>query len=222
VAYILHIDTSSNICSVALSQGEQLIFCIEDEKVNSHASKLTSIIDEVLEKSKLEYNKLDAISFSSGPGSYTGLRIGLSTAKGICYALNIPLIFTNSLEALADEMIKAYEDKNGIYCPMIDARRMEVYTMQVDIHKNILLPIQPFILSESSLNKEDENKKYIVAGSGKKKAQYLLSNKNIMYLDIENNSAKYLIKNAYIKYLKKQFENTAYCEPYYLKNPLIK
>lgn len=222
MAYILHIDTSSNICSVALSQGEELICCIEDDKENSHASKLTSIIDEVLEKTQIEYNKLNAISFSSGPGSYTGLRIGLSTAKGICYALNIPLIFTNSLEALADEMIKVYTDKNGVYCPMIDARRMEVYTMQVDINKNILLPIQPFILSETSLDKEEAGKKYILAGSGKKKAQYLLFNKNIIYLDIENNSAKYLIKNAYIKYLKKEFENTAYCEPYYLKNPLIK
>ena len=119
-------------------------------------------------------------------------------------------------------MIKIQEDKNGIYCPMIDARRLEVYTMQVDIDKNILLPIQPFILSESSLSIEKLEKKYIVAGSGKKKAQYLLSNKNIMYLDIENGSAKYLIKNAYIKYIKKEFENTAYCEPYYLKNPLIK
>lgn len=220
MAYLLHIETSSKVCSIAISKNDVLIELIEDPKVNSHAAKLTSLIDTIVNKAKITYNDISAISFSSGPGSYTGLRIGLSTAKGLCYVLNIPLIFVNTLDAILDEMIHQYPMKEAIYMPMIDARRMEVYTLQADIEKNIVLPLQALILTESMFDEFDENRKIIIAGDAKKKVQSLIKLKNnIIYLDIENSSSMFLIRRAYEKYQNNDYEEIAYCEPYYLKNP---
>lgn len=220
MAYLLHIETSSKVCSIAISKNDVLIELLEDPKENSHAAKLTSLIDTIVNKAKITYNDISAISFSSGPGSYTGLRIGLSTAKGLCYILNIPLIFVNTLEAMLDEMIHQYPMKEVIYMPMIDARRMEVYTIQADIKKNIVLPIQALILTESMFDEFDENRKIIIGGDAKKKAQSLTKLKNnIIYLDIENSSSTFLIRKAYEKYQNNEYEEVAYCEPYYLKNP---
>ncbi|MEI6311983.1 MAG: tRNA (adenosine(37)-N6)-threonylcarbamoyltransferase complex dimerization subunit type 1 TsaB [Bacteroidota bacterium] len=218
--YLLHIETSSKICSVAISKNDMLIDLIEDPKENSHAAKLTSLIETIVNKAKITYNDISAISFSSGPGSYTGLRIGLSTAKGLCYALNIPLIFVNTLEAMLDEMIYQYPIKEAVYMPMIDARRMEVYTLQADFNKNIILPIQALILTEVDLDKLFDDRKIVVAGDANKKAQSLINiKKNIIYLEIENSSSTYLIRKAYEKFRNKNFEEVAYCEPFYLKNP---
>jgi tRNA threonylcarbamoyladenosine biosynthesis protein TsaB len=222
MAYILHIETSSKICSVAISNDEQLVSIIEDNNENSHAARLTSIIEQAINEANIRYQDLSAISFSCGPGSYTGLRIGLSTAKGLAYSLEKPLIFVNTLESLLDEMIYNYVDKEAIYCPMIDARRMEVYTMTADFEKKIILPIQPYILTESSNELFLEERKLVVAGDAKNKAQSLLYAKNIIYLNIENCSSKFMIRLAFEKYKKNEFENLAYCEPYYLKKPTIK
>ena len=222
MAYILHIETSSKICSVALSKNEHLLALIEDKKENSHATRLTTIIEQIIKETNIQYTDLDAISFSSGPGSYTGLRIGLSTVKGLAYSIEKPIVFVNTLEAMLDRMIETYPLKEALYCPMIDARRMEIYTMMADNNKKVILPIQPFILSESSLEMFPSDCKIIIAGDAKNKAQSLLYGKNIIYLDIENSSSAYLISLAYEKFKLKQFENLAYCEPYYLKKPTIK
>lgn len=220
MAYLLHIETSSKVCSIAISKNDVLIELIEDPKENSHAAKLTSLIDTIVNKAKITYKDISAISFSSGPGSYTGLRIGLSTAKGLCYVLNIPIIFVNTLEAMLDEMIHQYPMKEAIYMPMIDARRMEVYTLQADVEKNIILPTQALILTESMFDEIGEERKILIAGDAKKKVQFLIKLKNnIIYLDIENSSSRFLIRKAYEKYRNKDFEEVAYCEPFYLKNP---
>ncbi len=220
MAYLLHIETSSKVCSIAISKNDVLIELIEDPKENSHAAKLTSLIDTIVNKAKITYKDISAISFSSGPGSYTGLRIGLSTAKGLCYVLNIPIIFVNTLDAMLDEMIHQYPMKEAIYMPMIDARRMEVYTLQADVEKNIILPTQALILTESMFDEIGEERKILIAGDAKKKVQFLIKLKNnIIYLDIENSSSRFLIRKAYEKYRNKDFEEVAYCEPFYLKNP---
>lgn len=220
MAYLLHIETSSKVCSIAISKNDVLIELIEDPKENSHAAKLTSLIDTIVNKAKITYKDISAISFSSGPGSYTGLRIGLSTAKGLCYVLNIPIIFVNTLDAMLDEMIHQYPMKEAIYMPMIDARRMEVYTLQADVEKNIVLPTQALILTESMFDEIGEERKILIAGDAKKKVQFLIKLKNnIIYLDIENSSSRFLIRKAYEKYRNKDFEEVAYCEPFYLKNP---
>ena len=218
--YLLHIETSSKICSVAISENDVLIALMEDPKENSHAAKLTTLIESTIMKANITYGDISAIVFSSGPGSYTGLRIGLSTAKGLCYILNIPLIFVNTLEAILDEMIQQYPNKESFYMPMVDARRMEIYTLQADFNKNIILPIKALILTDIGFEDYIVNKNIIIAGDAKKKAQSLFINqKNITYLDIENSSSKFLTRKGFEKYQNKNYEEIAYCEPYYLKNP---
>lgn len=220
MAYILLIETSSKICSVAIAKDDKLLVLEEDQRENSHAARLSSLIDQAIISAKISYQQLNAIAFSSGPGSYTGLRIGLSAVKGLSLALQIPIIFVPTLQALVDAMILAHPDKEAIYWPMIDARRMEVYTIQMDYAGNIVLPSQALILSESVVNAINTSQTLIIAGDAKKKAQSLIYGNAIIYLDIEDNSAKYLIKTAYEKYSRQIFENAAYCEPYYLKKPI--
>ena len=127
MSLILNIETSTNTCSVALAQNGELLSYKEEHNIQSHASLITVFIDEVLQNAKKKASELDAVAVSIGPGSYTGLRIGLSCAKGLCYALNIPLITIDSLESLAQGMISEKYDANALYLPLIDARRNEVY-----------------------------------------------------------------------------------------------
>ena len=214
--YILNIETSTKACSVALHKNGELIVCREDVTANfSHSEKLLKFISELFSDEKLSLSDLDAIAVSMGPGSYTGLRIGVSTAKGLCYGLDIPLISISTLKAMSFGM--ALEIKADLYCPMIDARRMEVYSAFFDINNTEVRKIQADIIDENSYKKELE-KKVVFFGDGSEKLIEKIKNKNAIFVSDIHPSAKNMGLLSYQKFTKSLFEDLAYFEPFYLKD----
>ena len=213
---ILHIETSSKNCSVAISDGEKLLCLCEEVSENYKQSEsLHTYVEWALEGAKLTLKNLDAVSLGKGPGSYTGLRIGASSAKGFCYGLNIPLIATNSLETSIEPFLNKDFD---LIIPLIDARRMEVYSAVFDrISGEILTKTEAKILDENSYN-EFQHKKVLFIGDGAKKAQEILQLENAEFNENIYPSAQYLIKKAVEKYNRNEFEDVAYFEPFYLKD----
>ncbi len=222
MALILQLETSTTSCSVALSINGETVALKEINERNAHASSLTLFIQDVMLSAGKEMNDLDAIAVSMGPGSYTGLRIGVSTAKGLCYGLDIPLIAINTLEAMTGgyQMIDAGQP--GLYCPMIDARRMEVYSAVYDTNMKEVLPVEARIIDANSLSDILSTQRITFFGDGAMKCKDVLSgSSNAVFVHDFNNSAKDMSTLAYQKYLGKQFEDVAYFEPYYLKDFLI-
>ena len=214
--YILNIETSTKACSVALHKNGELIVCREDVTANfSHSEKLLKFISELFSDEKLSISDLDAIAVSMGPGSYTGLRIGISTAKGLCYGLDIPLISISTLKAMSFGM--ALEIKADLYCPMIDARRMEVYSAFFDINNTEVRKIQADIIDENSYKKELE-KKVVFFGDGSEKLIEKIKDKNAIFVSDIHPSAKNMGLLSYQKFTKSLFEDLAYFEPFYLKD----
>jgi tRNA threonylcarbamoyladenosine biosynthesis protein TsaB len=213
---ILHIETSSKNCSVAISDGEKLLCLCEEVSENYKQSEsLHTYVEWALEGAKLTLKNLDAVSLGKGPGSYTGLRIGASSAKGFCYGLNIPLIATNSLETMIEPFLNKDFD---LIIPLIDARRMEVYSAVFDgISGEILSETEAKILDENSYQ-EFQHKKVLFIGDGAKKAQEILQLENAEFNENIYPSAQYLIKKAVEKYNRNEFEDVAYFEPFYLKD----
>ncbi len=222
MAVILNIETSTSVCSVVLSVDGKAVSTIESHTINSHAEHITLFSQKVIADSNLNFSNLDAVSVSKGPGSYTGLRIGVSTAKGYCYALSIPLISVDTLTAMAIGISNLFDhDKalnNVLYCPMIDARRMEVYTALFTANLEKVEPVTAKIIDNSSFNEQLVSNKIVFAGDGAAKCKEALKQKpNAIFYDNFFNSAKYQSAIAEQKYLTGDFENTAYFEPYYLK-----
>ena len=213
MSYILHIETATKVCSVSLSSDGELVQIREfKDEGYSHGEQLTILIQNVLELQRITAESLSAVSVSAGPGSYTGLRIGVSTAKGLCYALNIPLISIGTLESMAEVARVAYPDFN--LCPMIDARRMEVFSLITNFEEDILKPVSADILDENSYT---EFEPFVCFGDGAKKMAELWNERNILFdLELEP-SAKGQVHTAYQKFLKQEFEDVAYFEPAYLK-----
>lgn len=213
---ILHIETSSKNCSVAISDGEELVCLCEEVSENYKQSEsLHTFVEWALEGAEISLKDIEAVSLGKGPGSYTGLRIGAASAKGFCYGLKVPLIAVNSLET----MIEPFLGKNyDVIIPLIDARRMEVYCAVFDGNSGeMLTETEAKILDEQSF-KELEGKKILFVGDGAKKAQEILQ---ISGADFNKNvypSAKYLIKKAVEKFNRQDFEDVAYFEPFYLKD----
>ena len=213
---ILHIETSSKNCSVAISYGEKVLCICEEVSENYKQSEsLHTYIEWALEGAKLTLKDIEAVSLGKGPGSYTGLRIGASSAKGFCYGLQIPLIATNSLETMIEPSLnKGYE----IIIPLIDARRMEVYSAVFDGNSGeVISETEAKILDENSYQ-EYGDKKILFVGDGAKKAAEILQLENAEFNENVYPSAKYLIKKAVDKYNQKEFEDVAYFEPFYLKD----
>lgn len=217
--YILSIESSGIICSVALYRNEELADCIESTEPNVHGEKLAVFIDEILKKNSLSPSDLSAIAVSAGPGSYTGLRIGVSVAKGMCYALSIPLISIDTLKSLAYAMQITQEtfDKDTVFLPMIDARRMEVYLAGFDTNLNKILMTKPVILDEEFYSGLQKTLTYFIAGSGANKVNYDIEGLNIIKKEEIGLTAKHIGALALAKYMKKEFEDVAYFEPVYLK-----
>ena len=214
--YILNIETSTKACSVALHKNGELIVSREDVTTNfSHSEKLLKFISKLFSDAKLSLSDLDAIAVSMGPGSYTGLRIGVSTAKGLCYGLDIPLISISTLKAMSFGM--ALEIKADLYCPMIDARRMEVYSAFFDINNTEVRKIQADIIDENSYKKELE-KKVVFFGDGSEKIKEKIKHENAMFISNIHPSAKNMGLLSYQKFNKSLFEDLAYFEPFYLKD----
>ena len=224
MAKILIFESSTEVCSVALSEDGKLIDLKEDKSGQNHARLLTIFVEQLLTENKIPATAIDAVAVSMGPGSYTGLRIGISAAKGFCYANHIPLIAISSLKAMAQKVIRNFSEKNSssekkrLYCPMIDARRMEVYTCLLDENGTELEPVSAKIITESSFQGELQQNKIVFFGNGAMKCKTKIDHVNALFLDNLNASATWMCEPAYEAYTKKHFEDVAYFEPFYLKD----
>ena len=215
MSIILSIETSTTNCSVSLSkEGKTLVLKEDYDKNYSHAERLHVYIDDVLKQANIESIDLDAIAVSKGPGSYTGLRIGVSAAKGLCFALDKPLISLSTLNVLAHQVIC----DEGVIIPMLDARRMEVYSAIFDSNYNLTREIQSEVLNELSYNSYLENGKVYFIGNGVEKTQVLINHPNAIFIEDKLPSANEMSGLAYHKYKISDFEDVAYFEPYYLKD----
>jgi tRNA threonylcarbamoyladenosine biosynthesis protein TsaB len=221
MSFILSLETSAKICSVAIHNNGTLITTEEIHIEHSHASKLAVLIDAVCKKALVELQQLSAIAVSSGPGSYTGLRIGTSTAKGLCFALNIPLISIGSLELLSHHMNKQNPDQ-AYLCPMIDARRMEVYCTVVNASGETIQPIEAKVIDTSSFTGLLEKNKIIFFGDGADKCRETLKHSNAQFVSGIYPIASYMGELAFNKFQKQQTEDLVNFEPYYLKEFMIK
>lgn len=216
---ILHIETSTKVCSVALSEDEACIFTISNDEGMNHASLLSTFIQEALDLLKRSNKSLNAVAVSSGPGSYTGLRIGVSTAKGICFGLNIPLISISTLEVLTMAAIKSPDRliNNAYFIPMIDARRMEVYDAIFDEKQQQIRTITADIIKEDTFSNLLEHNHVYFFGDGSAKCKTLINSEKAHFIDDLHPLAENMIQSAIQKYRDNQFEDVAYFEPFYLK-----
>jgi len=215
LAYILNIETATTNCSVSLSFDGEILAIREDYNDKySHSERLHTYIDEVLKESKIRSNELSAIAVSKGPGSYTGLRIGVSTAKGLCFALDKPLISIPTLESLANQVIT---DK-GVIIPMLDARRLEVYASVYDWGYKQVRKTKAEILDSNSFSDYLSNNTVAFIGSGVSKTAELIKHPNAIFIQNKLPSARDMGQLAYAKYKKNDIEDVAYFEPYYLKD----
>jgi tRNA threonylcarbamoyladenosine biosynthesis protein TsaB len=225
---ILHIETATTVCSVALSRDGRLLAEKELNGDYTHAENLTLFIEEVMKQAALPLSALDAIAVSKGPGSYTGLRIGVSTAKGLCYALDKPLIAINTLQAMVEGQrffsagSSLQTPESGLltlFCPMLDARRMEVYCAVYDKEGKEIYPTSADIIDENSFSDILKNFRIVFFGDGAAKCREILSKRpNAVFADDVFPSAKNMIAIAEQQFREKRFENVAYFEPYYLKD----
>tara|TARA_B110000285_G_scaffold172862_1_gene193627 strand:- start:654 stop:1313 length:660 start_codon:yes stop_codon:yes gene_type:complete len=215
MAVILCLETSTTNCSVAIAVDGEIIALQEDNNNKySHAEKLHSFIDQVLAESRTLKSSLQAIAVSKGPGSYTGLRIGVSAAKGLCFAMDVPLIAIPTLEALAHQAVI----ENGCIISMLDARRLEVYAAVFSSDNNQIRETKAEILDENSYDDYLKTNKVCFIGDGVQKFRALCKHKNAVFIDNKLPSAKQIGALAEIKYHKNDFEDVAYFEPYYLKD----
>lgn len=221
MSLILHIETSTATCSVALSENGELLANVDKTEKNIHASSLTLFVQDVLKEADRDIKELTAVAVSMGPGSYTGLRIGVSTAKGLCYALDIPLIAVNTLEAMANGLKNRCfsVNKHTLFCPMIDARRMEVYSAVFDDELKMVKGVEAVIVEENSFKDVLDTHIVYFFGDGAAKCEEVLgTHLNARVLDIYKNSAVDMMSIAHEKYENKNFVDVAYFEPYYLKD----
>jgi len=219
---LLHLETATEICSVALSKGNEIIASVCLEKGNSHTEHLFPFIEQVLAESHCKISELNGVVLSIGPGSYTGLRIGASAAKGICYALNIPLIGISTLQSIVFGAIsKQKEEQKVLYCPLIDARRMEVFTALFDENGTTITEVEAQIVDEHFLASELEKHIIYFCGNGMTKCVPFLQHKNARFIEATLNASNMLLP-ALAKYENTQFEDVAYFEPFYLKEYLAK
>jgi len=224
-SYILFIETATNICSVSLSENDKVIHAHVGELPNMHAANLTIFINDLLERAKIGFNQLSAVAVSKGPGSYTGLRIGVSVAKGLCYALDIPLIGNNTLDVLVGGYLANFDkpDEPTLLLPMIDARRQEVYTATYDVNGLLLQPTEALIVDENSFDSYTSAGYHLkLFGSGADKFEEMFrKNPNIKIISNFEALAEFQNKISYDRYKTKDFEDLAYFEPFYLKDFMV-
>ena len=212
--YILCIETSTEICSVSLAHGDNCVALKECNTNNSHAKNMIPFVEEVLQQAAIDKKQLNAIAVGVGPGSYTGLRIGVSTAKGLAYTLEIPVIAISTLETIAEPFLHLAD-----HCrPMIDARRMEVFTALYDNKGQVLEEPNAKIVDENCFAEELTNFKTLFCGNGTAKCKDLLGKFPNAVFKTEPLSAKNMVVIAARKFQAEQFENVAYFEPFYLKD----
>lgn len=220
MSLILHIETATDTCSVALSENGKANGIKETIKTRSHASLLAVFIDDLLKEKKISVAHLDAISVSKGPGSYTGLRIGVATAKGLCYGASKPLISVNTLQSMcAAFLLNKKSGDDFLYCPLIDARRMEVYFALFENDLRFIESTAAVILDDAFLANHLKKNKIYFFGDGAEKLKPLLKNNSNAFFETDfSPSATGMIELAERKFNSNEFEDIAYFEPFYLKD----
>ncbi len=221
---ILHIETSTNVCSVAVSEDGKVIFDKADRTGNNHAEALGSFVDEAMSFADSHAIPLDAVAVSSGPGSYTGLRIGVSMAKGVCYALNLPLLSVPTLELMCVPVLLRNEEieDEALLCPMIDARRMEVYAALYDRALKPVRGIQADVVDADTYRQWLEDRPVYFFGNGAAKCMDTINHPNAHLIEGIEPVAKWMMPLAERKMLNDIHEDVAYFVPYYLKDFVAK
>ncbi len=218
MALLLCIESAAEICSVALARGGEILFCEESSHERDHAKLLAPFISKIFNQANIRPQELDAVVVSQGPGSYTSLRIGVSTAKGLCYGTGKPLIAIGSLQALAARALQLHKvQPDDLLCPMLDARRMEVYTALYSAACEPQTEVRAEVITEDSFSDILKKQRILFFGSGAEKCKEALQNDNAVFLDVQA-SARGMVGLAEQKFAQKQFEDVAYFEPFYLKD----
>lgn len=221
MALILSLESATPVCSVALFEGAKLLDSSHLQIPQSASSKLAVMIDEVLKRCNVSPKQLNAVAVSSGPGSYTGLRIGVASAKGLCFALSIPLIAVNTLESMVSQVADR-SNEGDLLCPMLDARRMEVYCLLALADGRVIQETQAKVIDESSFQSELSKNKIIFFGNGAAKCRDVIQHTNAVFLDDVFPSAVDIGRLAFAKFESQTFEDLASFEPFYLKDFMVK
>jgi tRNA threonylcarbamoyladenosine biosynthesis protein TsaB len=218
LAIILNIETATKNCSVSLAKDGNILTIKELNNGNySHAEVLHPFIVALLKEAKISSQQINAVAVSKGPGSYTGLRIGVSTAKGLCFSLDRPLISIDTLHSLSHSI----SIEKGVIVPMLDARRMEVYAAVFNKDHDQIRDIKAEIINEDSFTKELANNQVYFLGDGAEKCRELITHKNAVFVENKFPSAKEMAQLSYDKYKNNDFEDVAYFEPFYLKDFIV-
>jgi tRNA threonylcarbamoyladenosine biosynthesis protein TsaB len=221
MALILSLETSTSSCSAALHRDGELLSGKDIHEPQLAASRLALLIDDVISESGVTARQIETVAVSAGPGSYTGLRIGVATAKGFCYAMQVPLVSINSLMLLAAQVVDAV-DSGVLLCPMIDARRMEVYSMLFDTELQEVEPIAARVIDESSYREHLASRRVLFFGTGSDKCRDAIRHPNAEFVSGVIPSAASMGSLAEAKYRSREFEDVAGFEPFYLKDFLIR
>ena len=220
--HILCIETGTSTCSVALGNENGVVGFKEIADPKAHASKLSVLIEELLQEQNFDITNIDAVAISKGPGSYTGLRIGVSFAKGVCYSLGKPLIAVGSLDSMVYGIKEVLPKENindiSLFCPMIDARRMEVYSAFFNQFNQRISEVEAIIIDSNSFIDQLKDQKVIFFGNGASKCKSVISNQNAIFIDNFEPSARFMLPLALNAYKDEIFEDIAYFEPFYLKD----
>jgi tRNA threonylcarbamoyladenosine biosynthesis protein TsaB len=222
MALILSVETSATTCSVALHDNGHLVNALTVSEGQAHAAKLAVLIDDLFKESQFDINEIKAVALSAGPGSFTGLRIGTSTVKGICYALNVPLIAITTLDLLAFQVKKKMQDNIDFLVPMIDAKRMEVYCQIVDRDLRLIRPPAAQLITEVSFAELLEHKKVLFFGDGAEKCITVLKHPNALFESGVTPQASALGEMAFPNYERGAFQDLAGFAPLYLKEFIAK
>lgn len=217
MALILNIDTATEVCSVALAENGEIRESREDREGMNHSVLLGVFVDEVLKHFGCRVADLDAVAVSMGPGSYTGLRIGVSLAKGLCYAAERPLIAVSTLASMTDHVVRTAGGE-GVYCPMIDARRMEVYTALYSPSGEIIRDVHAAVITPESFREELEQQRLYFFGNGSDKVREVITHPNAVFIPGIYTSACHLAGLAERAWERQEFVDVAYFEPFYLKD----
>lgn len=224
MAIILNIETSSETCSVAIGENGKVKALLSNHETKSHASQLTVLIEKLLHDNGIAVSLLHAVSVSKGPGSYTGLRIGVSVAKGLCYGAQKPLIAVNTLEGMVHGLKMELPDfetrfpDDAIFCPMLDARRQEVYLAFFSKTGAVIKETAAEIIDESSFGEILDEKTMVFFGSGAEKVKNMINHKNAVFIENFKLSAGYIVALSENNFAEDKFEDVAYFEPLYLKD----
>jgi tRNA threonylcarbamoyladenosine biosynthesis protein TsaB len=216
MSYILNIDTSTETAHASVAKNGKVLYAVNNNQQKDHAAFLQPGIQQIIKEAGITLAQLDAVAIAAGPGSYTGLRVGMASAKGLCFALNKPLISLNTLQVMAAAAQLQQNEKNSLYCPMIDARRMEVFTALYNAAQKTVMEPCALILQSSSFHEYLNNHRILFFGNGSTKGKNTINHSNALFVMVPS-IAEGMAHISYQHLLQAEFCNLAYTEPFYLK-----